>query len=393
MAWSPGSWREYEARQQPVYDDPAALEQAERRLAARPPLVTFDETEQLKAALARAQSGGAFLLQAGDCAERFDRSTTAVEADLRLLETMAGAIARSSRLPVIAVGRIAGQFAKPRTQEYERRHDIALPAWRGDLINGGAFDPRARRADPERLLRGYSRAAATLATLRRRAAPVYASHEALLLPYEEALVRRDPATGRFHGASAHMLWIGDRTLFPGSAHVEFARGLANPVGVKCGPTLKPDMLPRLLDRLDPAGEPGRIVLISRMGKEGLAARLPPLLRAVRRSGRPVLWACDPMHGNTRRTAGGAKMRPLAFILAEARAFFEIAAAEGVFGGGLHVETTAEDVLECTAATGERPSRAPCDPRLNRTQALELAASVGRAVEMSAAGPPLALASG
>ena len=393
MAWSPGNWRDYEARQQPVYDDPVALERAERRLAARPPLVSIAEIEALKAALARAQSGGAFLLQAGDCAERFDRSAAAIEADLRLLGAMAGAIARPSRLPVIAVGRIAGQFAKPRTDPVERREGIPLPAWRGDLVNGDAFDPRARRADPARMLRGHGRAAATLAALRRQPAPVYASHEALLLRYEEALVRRDAASGRFHGGSAHMLWIGDRTRFFGSAHVEFARGLANSIGVKCGPSLDSDMLLRLLDRLDPGREPGRMVLISRMGAERIAAALPPLLRTVRRSGRPVLWSCDPMHGNTRRSPGGAKARPLDAILAETSAFFEIATAEGVFGGGLHVETTAEDVLECTDAQGEQASPPPCDPRLNSVQALELAMLVGRATGAPAVGPPLALAAG
>ena len=379
MSWSPGSWRRFEARQQPSYDDPEALRAAERALAARPPLVSADAAEALGAALAEAQAGRAFLVQGGECAESFDDDPVATA---RLVAGMAATIAAASELRPVAVGRIAGQFAKPRSQPFEARGGVALPAWRGDLVNGLAFDAAARRADPARMLRGYDRAAATLAAVGRS---LFSSHEALLLPYEEALVRRD--LHRCHASSGHFLWIGERTLFPGSAHVEFARGIANPLGLKCGPALAPDALLRLLDRLDPRREPGRITLIARMGAGRVAGALPPLIRAVRRAGRPVLWVCDPMHGNTRRNGGGRKLRRLADIVAETRAFFAIAAAEGVPAGGLHVETTAADVAECgdgaPFATGR--CRSACDPRLNREQALALAELAGAELAKRAGG--------
>jgi len=377
MDWSPGSWRQREARQQPAYRDPAALAAAERALAGRPPLVALAEIDALAAALARAQAGRAFLLQAGDCAERFDAPPDELEADLGLLRAMTAAVAAAAGLAVVAVGRIAGQFAKPRSQESEARGGIALPAWRGDLVNGAAFDAAARRPDPARMLRGYDAAAATLARLRREPSPVFAGHEALLLPYEQALTRRDPASGRVFAGSAHFLWIGERTRFAGSAHVEFARGIANPIGVKCGPGLDPDGLLRLLDALDPDRRPGRIALIARMGRDRIGAALPPLMRAAGRAARPVLWVCDPMHGNTVRGPGGRKARPLDAIVAEARAFFAIAAAEGAAAGGLHVETTTGNVLECAPAPEAAVAEPPCDPRLNAGQALDLAALAGR----------------
>jgi len=305
MSWSPASWRSCEARQQPPYPDPAALAAATRELAAYPPLVGLAEVDALKATLAEAQAGRAFLLQGGDCAESFaEFSTDNIDTNIALLEAVAARIAIASGLAIIPVGRMAGQFAKPRSAAIETRGEVALPAYRGDIVNGIAFDAAARRPDPERMFRAYAQAAATLGRIGRAA---YASHEALLLPFEEALVRSE--AGRAYVSSAHFLWIGDRTRFIGSAHVEFARGLANPIGIKCGPTLEQDGLLRLLDILDPDGEPGRITLIARMGHDRIAAALPPLLSAVRRSGRPVLWACDPMHGNTMRTPGGAKTRP------------------------------------------------------------------------------------
>jgi len=384
MAWSRDSWRRFEAHQQPHYPDPATLAAAERMLAARPPLVRVEAVDALHAALAQAQAGRAFLLQGGDCAESFaDQSAGALRPTVALIEAMAQALGDASGLPVIRIGRIAGQFAKPRSADFEVRGDIALPAYRGDIVNGIGFDPAARRPDPARMLRAYDLAATTLRDLD---GALFASHEALLLPYEQALTRFDPKSGRSFAGSAHFLWIGDRTRFPASAHVEFARGIANPIGVKCGPLLEPDALLRLLDMLDPERTPGRITLISRMGRDRIARALPPLVRAVRREGRPALWACDPMHGNTMRTPAGRKTRPLAKILAETRDFFDLTRAEGVWGGGLHIEMTGQDVTECSGGAG--PLTDPdlagryhtyCDPRLNAAQAMEFAALAASAL--------------
>ena len=389
MRWTPSSWRSFEARQQPAYPDPAALGAATRELRAYPPLVALAEVEALKSALAEAQAGHAFLVQGGDCAESFaEFSPETIASSAGLILAMADEIADASGLPAIRVGRIAGQFAKPRTADPEVRGEASLPAYRGDIVNGLAFTAGARTADPERMFRAWAQSAATLAHLRivagAVAAPVFTSHEALLLSYEEALVREDGETGRHWASSGHFLWIGDRTRFPGSAHVEFARGLANPIGIKCGPSLDPDDLLRLLDLLDPDRAPGRIALIARMGYEAAAERLPPLLRAVRREGRPVLWSCDPMHGNTIETAAGLKTRRLGHIFAELTAFCGAAAAEGVVPGGIHVEMTGRDVIECTGGAlrvaedelGERYD-SHCDPRLNAGQAMELAALAGR----------------
>ncbi|HYJ30984.1 MAG TPA: 3-deoxy-7-phosphoheptulonate synthase [Allosphingosinicella sp.] len=384
MEWSPSSWRGFEARQQPAYADPQALAAATRELAAYPPLVRPDEVEALRSALAEAQAGRAFLLQGGDCAESFaEFSPHTIAGSVGLINAMAARIAAASGVPVVRVGRIAGQFAKPRTADPEVRGARSLPAYRGDIVNGLAFDPAARGADPERLFRAWAQSAATLSHVRTIAdaegAPIWSSHEALLLPFEEALVRRDDSGDRWWGSSAHMLWIGDRTRFPGSAHVEFARGLANPIGVKCGPSLDPDALLRLLDLLDPERAPGRITLIARMGRSEVERRLPPLLRAVKGESRPVLWSCDPMHGNTIETSSGLKTRRLGDVFAELGAFFAATAGEGAAAGGVHVEMTGRDVVECTggaagvseAELGERYD-SHCDPRLNAAQALELA---------------------
>jgi 3-deoxy-7-phosphoheptulonate synthase len=388
MDWSPTSWRDFEARQQPVYDDPDALDAATRELCAYPPLVSLSEVDELTAALAEAQAGRAFLVQGGDCAESFiEFSPATIASSAGLIIRMAEDIAAASGLPPIRVGRIAGQFAKPRSADLERRGPAILPAYRGDIVNGLAFTDAARRADPERMFRAWAQSAATLAHLRIVAederAPIHTSHEALLLAFEEALVRRDAASGRHWGSSGHFLWIGDRTRFPASAHVELARGLANPIGVKCGPSLDPDTLLHLLDRLDPERRPGRITLISRMGHDRLAERLPPLLRAVRAENRPVLWSCDPMHGNTIGTASGLKTRSLAHIAAELELFFSACAAEGAVPGGVHVEMTGRDVVECIGGAG-RVAEADlgarydshCDPRLNAGQAMEIARHVG-----------------
>jgi 3-deoxy-7-phosphoheptulonate synthase len=380
--WTPGGWRRHEVRQQPAYADPAALEAALRELAAYPPLVAAAEAHALTSAIAEAQEGRAFLLQGGDCAESFaEFSPENIRALHALFEAMAGTLAEASGLRVVKAARIAGQFAKPRSRDTEEKGGACLPMYRGDIVNGIAFDAAARRPDPERMFRAYAQSAATLSHLRALSGvePFHTCHEALLLPYEEALVRRDGAG--WYGSSAAFLWVGDRTRFDGSAHVEFLRGLSNPLGIKCGPALDPDLLLRLLDRLNPARLPGRITLISRMGAAHIARALPPLLRAVAAEGHKVLWSCDPMHGNTIK-ANGFKTRPVERILEELSLFFALCRAEAVRPGGLHVEMTGRDVAECTG--GAEPVRAAdlgdryhthCDPRLNPPQAMEVAALV------------------
>jgi 3-deoxy-7-phosphoheptulonate synthase len=387
--WTPASWRALEARHQPAYADAAALDSTLRELAAYPPLVRPGEAHALKDQLAEAQSGRAFLLQGGDCAESFaEFSPETIRGTALLIEAMARRLEAASGLRIVRIGRIAGQFAKPRSRELEQRDGRALPMYRGDIVNGLAFDESARRPDPERMFRAYSQSAATLSHLRAMAGaePLYTSHEALLLPYEQALTRRDGAG--WYGSSAHFLWVGDRTRFPGSAHVEYLRGLTNPIGIKCGPTLGADALLELLDILNPAREPGRITLISRMGMDEVETALPPLLRSVAAEGHRVLWACDPMHGNTERTASGYKTRPLGRIVGELRAFFAAARAEGVRGGGIHIEMTGRDVTECTGGADPVTERdlaaryqTHCDPRLNRAQAMEVAELV--AAELAA----------
>nr|WP_085218584.1 3-deoxy-7-phosphoheptulonate synthase class II [Allosphingosinicella indica] len=384
--WTPLSWRDRDVRQQPAYPDPDALAAATRELAAYPGLVSLSEMDALHQALGEAQMRRAFLLQGGDCAESFaEFSPETIRAGHTLMDAMASLLARATGVPVIRLARLAGQFAKPRSTDPEVRGDARLPAYRGDIVNGIAFDRAARTPDPERMFRAYGQATATLSHLRSlsRASgkPIYTSHEALLLDYEAALVRIE--NGRAFSSAAHFLWIGDRTRFPGSAHVEFARGLANPVGIKCGPSLEPEALIAMLEALDPEREPGRVTLIIRMGADLIDHRLPPLIRAVRALGRPVLWSCDPMHGNTIKSASGYKTRALERIMAETRRFFEICTAEGAIPGGMHLEMTGQDVTECTGGLvpvmeenlGDR-YHTHCDPRLNAGQALELAALVG-----------------
>ncbi|MEA3040749.1 MAG: 3-deoxy-7-phosphoheptulonate synthase [Sphingomonadales bacterium] len=378
--WTPASWRTREARHQPAYPDPAALDAALRELAAYPALVPAAEAHALKAELAEAQAGRAFLLQGGDCAESFaEFSPDTIRGTAALIDAMARRLAAASGLRIVRIGRIAGQFAKPRSRELEHRDGRELPMYRGDIVNSIAFDEAARRPDPERMFRAYGQSAATLAHLKAPAGaePLYTSHEGLLLPYEQALTRRDGAG--WYASSAHFLWVGDRTRFAASAHVEYLRGLTNPIGVKCGPALRPDALLGLLDILNPAREAGRITLVARMGLDEVGRALPPLLSAVAAEGHPVLWTCDPMHGNTVRTASGYKTRPMARILGELAAFFAACRAEGLSGGGVHVEMTGRDVTECTGGTGAVTERdladryhTHCDPRLNRAQAIELA---------------------
>ena len=434
--WGASSWRARPAAQLPAYDDAPALQQAEQRLAALPALIFPGEIAQLRTRLAAVARGDAFLLQGGDCAESFDDLGQAtVESTFRVILQMAVVLTYAAACPVVKVGRIAGQFAKPRSSEVETIDGTKLPSYRGDIVNGSAFTADARRADPLRLLTAYSHSATTLNLLRAMAqggfadlrevhrwtadfvrsspqgerfeelagriteslafmeacgfdaarAPqlhaveFYTSHEALLLHYEEALTRWSEREGRWYGGSAHMLWLGERTRAVEGAHVEYLRGVQNAIGVKLGPTADADDVLRLLDRLDPGQEPGRIVLISRMGSDKVADRLPPLLRAVRNAGRTPVWCCDPMHGNTVTASTGHKTRDFGRILQELRGFFAAHAEEGTYPGGLHFEMTGQDVTECRggaqALTDEGLAsryRSACDPRLNGSQSLELA---------------------
>ncbi len=434
--WTPASWRDHEGLQMPDYTDAAALAQAEAQLGSFPPLVFAGEARNLKADLAKAVTGEAFLLQGGDCAESFaEFHPNNIRDTFRVLLQMAVVLTFASKLPVVKVGRMAGQFAKPRSKATETQQDVELPSYRGDIINDIGFSEQSRIPDPQRMVRAYSQSAATLNLLRAfaqggyanlhqvhawtldfmgrspwakkfsemadrigealdfmracgidentvpqlKGTAFYTSHEALLLPYEQALTRRDSLTGDWYDTSAHMLWIGDRTRFPGSAHVEYMRGIGNPIGMKVGPSLEPDNLLRLLDTLNPAREPGRMTLITRYGHDKIEAGLPPLVRAVMREGHPVVWSCDPMHGNVVTAPNGYKTRPFERILAEVRGFFAVHRAEGSFGGGIHAELTGQNVTECTGGAVDVTEQnladryhTHCDPRLNAGQSLELA---------------------
>ena len=442
--WTPASWRGLPIRQMPVYPDQAALEAAERTLRGFPPLVFAGEARRLRAALAQVADGGAILLQGGDCAESFaEFNANNIRDTFKVLLQMAVVLTFAGGCPVVKVGRMAGQFAKPRSADTEEQGGIELPSYRGDIINGIEFDAAARRPDPARLLQGYNQAAATLNLLRAFAqggfadlhkvhrwnldfvadSPLghryeelarrieealdfmaacgltaetvprigetefYTSHEALLLPYEEALTRQDSLTGDWYDCSAHLLWIGDRTRQPDGAHVAFLRGVENPIGLKCGPSLEPDALLRLIDALNPGNEAGRLVLYARMGADVVEQRLPALLRAVAAEGRRVVWACDPMHGNTVKSSSGYKTRAFDRILTEVRRFFDVHRAEGTYAGGVHIEMTGQDVTECIGGAQEISEErladryhTHCDPRLNASQALELAFLVAEAMK-------------
>jgi len=434
--WSPESWRKRAISQIPEYPDAAALATVEKTLSRFPPLVFAGEARRLKEYLGDVAEGHAFLLQGGDCAESFaEFRADNIRDTFRVLLQMAVVLTFGAACPVVKLGRMAGQFAKPRSAPNEIQGGKELPSYRGDIVNGIDFDEVSRQPDPQRLLQAYNQSAATLNLLRAfaqggfadlhkvhqwnlkfvagspqgerydelaaridealafmeacgvtpdkvpqlRETDFYTSHEALLLNYEQTLTRVDSLTGQWYDCSAHLVWIGDRTRQLDGAHVEFLRGVQNPIGLKCGPSLSADDLLRLIDVLNPENVAGRLTLISRMGADKVETKLPPLLRAVKRAGRKVVWACDPMHGNTIKAASGYKTRPFDRILAEVRGFFAAHRSEDTYAGGVHVEMTGQEVTECIggaqaiseASLGDR-YHTHCDPRLNASQALELA---------------------
>ncbi len=442
--WNRSSWRDKPIKQQPTYPDLTALKAVESELATIPPLVFAGEVRSLKQQLAEVQAGKAFLLQGGDCAESFsDFRANTIRDMFKVLMQMAVVLTFAGSCPVVKVGRMAGQFAKPRSSDMEEMGGLSLPSYRGDMVNGIEFTEQARTPDPARLLRAYNQSAATLNLLRAfsrggladlhevhrwnmdfvqgsalgdryanlanritetlafmeacgitssntpavHQTAFYTSHEALLLNYEEALTRQDSITGDWYDCSAHMLWIGDRTRDVDGAHVEFLRGVKNPVGVKAGPTITADELLRLIDALNPANEAGRLNVIVRMGADKIEKYFPELLRAVKREGRNVLWSIDPMHGNTVKASSNYKTRAFDQILAEVKGFFSIHKAEGTHPGGVHLEMTGQDVTECVGgaqaiteeALGAR-YETQCDPRLNADQALELSFLVAESLK-------------
>ncbi len=441
-SWNPDSWRSRPAAQQPEYPDAAALREACRELAGLPPLVTSWEVENLRGQLAEAARGQRFLLQGGACAERFaDCSARTVTNKLKILLQMSLVLTWGLGRRIIRVGRFAGQYAKPRSADVETRDGVTLPSYRGDLVNGPGFSAAERTPDPRRLVTGYQRSALTLNFIRALVEGGFAdlhhpeywdldfvanspraveyqrivesighslrfmetladsrigemsrvdfftSHEGLHLEYESAQTRRVPHRPGYYDLSTHFPWIGMRTAAVDGAHVEFFRGIRNPIGIKAGPAMTPEWLLELLERLDPDREPGRITVIHRMGHRKIAATLPPLIEAVRRAGRTVLWSCDPMHGNTETTAGGRKTRRFDNILSELEQAFDIHSAMGSYLGGVHLELTGENVTECLGgASGiqeadlERDYRSEVDPRLNYEQALETAMLIARKIE-------------
>ena len=402
--WSPGSWRSQPAQQLPEYPDADALGRVERRLAGSEALVDIADIIHLRAALSRVANGRGFVVQGGDCAESFaEFNADKVRVTYNLLLRMGAMLRAASRSDVVHLARIAGQFAKPRSSSTETIDGVTLPSYRGDAVNGPAFTASARNPDPKRLLDAHRQAQVTIELLQAYASASYAdlpkvhqdvglkepsrpvamftSHEALLLNYEQALTRYDEASEQWWATSGHMLWIGDRTRQLDGAHVEFARGIGNPLGLKCGPSLPVDDLLRLMELLDPDNVPGRLVLIGRFGAANIGAHLPQLMRATRAAGRKAIWSIDPMHGNT-RTIEGMKTRMVGDIVAEIGSFFEIAAAEGVHPGGMHLEMTGGDVTECIGGSLKlaredlgRRYLTHCDPRLNERQALDVAHAV------------------
>ena len=439
--WTPSSWRSKPAKHIPEdYPSAEKLAEVEKTLAGYPPLVFAGEARRLKKRLGEVANGNAFLLQGGDCAESFAEFHPDNLRDMfRVLMQMAVVMTYGGGKPVVKVGRIAGQFGKPRSSPVEVRDGVTLPSYRGDNINGMAFNEKSRTPNPKRLLQAYSQSAATLNLLRAfstggyadlrnihkwtlgfvkdtaqskryqelcdkisdamdfmaacgvnaetvpqmASTELYTSHEGLLLGYEQAMTRIDSTSGRWYDTSAHMLWIGDRTRQLDGAHVEFLSGIENPIAMKCGPTLEPDDLIRICDKLNPSNEPGRLTLINRFGHENVGKHLPALAQAIQREGKSVVWSCDPMHGNTLKTDSGYKTRPFDRILSEVRNFNDVLHSENAYPGGVHFEMTGQNVTECiggiSAVTeGDLSSRyhTHCDPRLNADQALELAFLIG-----------------
>ena len=437
--WSPSSWQSRDAAQQPAYADQSALDAALTELRGLPPLVFAGEARTLTAMLAEASAGRAFVLQAGDCAESFSAfNANSIRDKLQVILQMSVVLMYSTGVPVVKLARIAGQFAKPRSSNTEERDGVSLPSFRGDMVNDLAFDAASRVADPQRLVRGYYQSAATLNLVRALSkggfadlsrvhqwnqefaassgegkryeemaaeidralifmracgidlngelalheVDVFTSHEALLLGYEESLTREDSLTGDFYDTSAHMLWIGERTRQFDGAHVEFLRGVCNPIGVKIGPKATRDDVLGLCEALNPEAIPGRLTFISRMGAQTVTEVLPPLLEAVKDSGQPVVWTCDPMHANTYQHASGYKTRDFETVMTELRGFFGACQASGVWPGGVHIELTGEDVTECLGGSEEilgehleERYESMCDPRLNARQSLDLAFQV------------------
>ena len=433
--WSKDSWRNKPIVQVPEYDDQKALEKVEKRLSSYPPLVFAGEARRLKEHLAKVCRGEAFLLQGGDCAESFaEHNPDNIRDTFRVILQMAIVLTFGAGCPVIKVGRIAGQFAKPRSAPLEKQGEIELPSYRGDIINNIEFVEDLRIPDPERQIMAYRQSASTLNLLRAfaqggyanldhvhkwnmgfvkeskqgeqyeqvanrisealdfmdavginsnttpelRSVDFYTSHESLLLGYEECLTRVDSTSGDWYDTSAHMLWIGDRTRQPDGAHIEFVRGIKNPIGMKCGPSLDSDELLKLIDLINPSNEEGRLTLITRYGADNLDDHLPKLIRAVEKEGKKVVWSCDPMHGNTIKASNGYKTRPLDSILTEVKQFIDIHESEGTYAGGVHIEMTGQNVTECLGGTQKISEEdltdryhTHCDPRLNANQALDL----------------------
>ena len=444
--WTPTGWRALPIKQQPNYPDAGALAAAEKQISTLPPLVSPEEIRKLRSELAMAAHGKAFLLQGGDCAESFaEFNEHNLQRFFRVLIQMTIALMYGAGSPVVKVGRIAGQFSKPRSDGMESKNGTELPSYRGDMVNGMEFDASVRDADPQRLVSAYYQSAATLNYLRSLArsgyaaldrvakwnadfiakspqgkvfnhiverindglnfinatgmnihtmeelseARFYTSHEALLLNYEEALTRRENSTDGWYDLSAHMLWIGDRTRNPDEAHVEFLRGVENPIGCKVGPSMTRDDLLRLCDVLNPTNDAGRLTFISRMGVDKVEEKLPALVRAIKDEGRHVVWSCDPMHGNTIKSPNGFKTRKFTDILGEVRKFFAIHQAEGTHGGGVHFEMTGQDVTECLGGAQAISEldlsdryHTHCDPRLNASQSLELAFLIAELLKKS-----------
>ena len=447
--WTPQSWRSKPIQQSPSWPDAKALSDVEATLATFPPLVFAGEARKLKRALAKVGAGDAFLLQGGDCAESFiEHGADNIRDFFRVFLQMAVVLTFAGSSPVVKIGRVAGQFAKPRSAPTEKVGDVELPVYRGDIVNGTEFTPEARIPDPRRQLEAYRQSAATLNLLRAfatggyanldnahkwmlgfvkdspqshkyqaladritealdfmracgidpevhpemRVTDFYTSHEALLLGFEQAMTRVDSTSGDYYATSGHFIWIGDRTRQLDHAHVEFFRGVKNPIGLKCGPSLKPDELIKLIDVLNPENEAGRLTLIARFGHDKVGQHLPELIRAVKREGRNVVWSCDPMHGNTIKANNGYKTRPFDAITGEIRNFFAVHAAEGSHAGGIHLEMTGKNVTECTGgarAVSEADLadryHTHCDPRLNAEQAIEVAFLVAEFLKKEWAG--------